>query len=142
MKFKKLLLIISLVVFLSLSATVVYSQETFTEFQAIEFLKEIGLRQFIQDVGSIVVTRDAIVGEGGGMGDPPIEAKIGIENVVILDDCAKGSVSIDRTIIIKANVRRISAVYGNIQDHTFLVIGRDIKHIANSLNKKLKRIRD
>jgi hypothetical protein len=139
MRNKKLpLIIFSVFLLILLFNTQAYSQSTFTEFQAIEFLKKVGLTQFIQDVGSIKITPDAIIGEGGGLGDPPISASIGVENIVIFDDCAKGSINNDGTILLKANIRRITGVYGKIKEQNFFVVGRDIKHIADTINKKMK----
>jgi hypothetical protein len=139
MRSKKILqfLIVS-VLFLCTMTPCVCQEKVFSQHEAEAFLKQVGFREFIQDVETLRITPNQIRGEGGASYNRAISASVRIEDLVIFDDSARGSVHLDGTILVTANIKLITGAYGSIKGNPFLLVGRDIKHIAASVYNRMK----
>ena len=104
-----------------------------TDYDAKEFLRDIGCRSFIENAEILIIASGKITGKGGLTIDLPILGFVSENQIYILDYCAKGTIYDTRTVVIKANGLYISCAYGRIGGKTCLLVGRDLKHIANKM---------
>lgn len=108
----------------------------YSDYEAKDFLKKIGFSSFIQNADILIITPGQIEGKGGITVDLPILGFVNKHQIYILDNCAEGTVYENGTIVIKANLLHISCVYGIVNGRTHLIVGRDLKHIANKINQR------
>jgi len=131
------LLLLSLTVALLFFIPSICLSYFYTDYEAKEFLRNIGFTGFIKDAELLIIAGGEIKGKGGLTIDLPILGFVNKNQIYILDYCAKGTVYDTGTIVIKTNGLSISCAYGIVGGRTCLVVGRDLKHIATNYVKKL-----
>lgn len=104
-----------------------------SDYEAKEFLRELGFRSFIQNAELLIVTSGQIEGKGGICIDLPIFGFVYENDISILSYCARAERYSSGTILIKANVYQISCAYGNLNGRNRLIVGKNLRDIANWL---------